>query len=124
MDGHWTTASLKNGTEVFSAALYFVADNAPELYEITMIGMAVPSEPTVEWQRSSTSKRREQLQKQLGIGVLNKDYRRRHITQLEVGLHDSKHSVSMTEPRNFALIQVLLGCSPQGGWAMTNYKDL
>ncbi|KAF5530848.1 hypothetical protein FNAPI_13471 [Fusarium napiforme] len=31
MDGRWTTASLKNGTEVFSATLCFVADNAPEL---------------------------------------------------------------------------------------------
>ncbi|KAH7469737.1 hypothetical protein FOMA001_g14099 [Fusarium oxysporum f. sp. matthiolae] len=29
----------------------------------------------------------------------------------------------MTEYKNFALIQALLGYSPQGGWAMTNYKD-
>lgn len=56
MDGHWTIASLKNGTEVFSVTLYFVADNAPEIYEITMTGMAIPSEPTVEWQRNGPSK--------------------------------------------------------------------
>ncbi|KAF5696262.1 hypothetical protein FGLOB1_13654 [Fusarium globosum] len=56
MDGRWTTASLKNGTQVLSATLCFVADNAPELYEITMTGMTIPSEPTVEWQRNGTSK--------------------------------------------------------------------
>ncbi|KAJ9416567.1 hypothetical protein FOXG_10056 [Fusarium oxysporum f. sp. lycopersici 4287] len=60
----------------------------------------------------------------LGIGVFNKDYRRRHIMQLEIEVHDSKYSESMTEYKNFALIQALLGYSPQGGWAMTNYKDL
>ncbi|KAL9562700.1 hypothetical protein ACKAV7_013264 [Fusarium commune] len=123
-DGRWTTASLKNGTEVFSATLCFVADNAPEIYEITMTGMTIPSEPTVEWQRNGTSKSSEQLQKQLGIGVSDRDYRRRHIMQLEIGVHDPKYSKLMTEPRNFALIQALLGYSPQGGWAMTNYKDL
>lgn len=45
MDGHWTTASLKNGTEVFSVTMCFVADNAPELHEITMTGMAIPLSP-------------------------------------------------------------------------------
>lgn len=124
MDGRWTTASLKNGTQVLSATLCFVADNAPELYEITMIGMTIPSEPIVEWQRNGTSKSSAQLQEQLGIGVSYKDYRDRHIMQLQVGVHNSKYSKSMTEPRNFALIQALLGYSPQGGWAMTNYKDL
>ncbi|KAF4435562.1 hypothetical protein FACUT_7093 [Fusarium acutatum] len=74
MDARWTTALLKNGTEVFSATLYFVADNAPELYEITMTGMTVQSEPTVEWQRNDTSKSSEQLQKQLGIGVSHNKY--------------------------------------------------
>jgi len=63
MDGHWTTASLKNGTEVFSVTLCFVADNAPELHEITMTGMAIPSEPTVEWQRNGPSKSSQQLRK-------------------------------------------------------------
>uniref|UniRef100_A0A0D2Y1B3 Uncharacterized protein n=1 Tax=Fusarium oxysporum (strain Fo5176) TaxID=660025 RepID=A0A0D2Y1B3_FUSOF len=43
---------------------------------------------------------------------------------LEIEVHDSKYSESMTEYKNFALIQALLGYSPQGGWAMTNYKDL
>ncbi|CCT74935.1 uncharacterized protein FFUJ_11009 [Fusarium fujikuroi IMI 58289] len=111
MDGRWTIASLKNGTQVLSATLCFVADNAPELYEITMTGMTIPSEPTVGWQRNGTSKSSAQLQKQLGIGVSYKDYRDRHIMQLK-------------EPRNLALIQALLGYSPQGGWATTNYKDL
>ncbi|KAL5592020.1 hypothetical protein FOVSG1_010909 [Fusarium oxysporum f. sp. vasinfectum] len=124
MDGHWTTASLKNGTEVFSVTLCFVADNAPELHEITMTGMAIPSEPTVEWQRNGPWKSSQQLRKQLGVGVFNKDYRRRHIMQLEIGVHDSKYSKSMTEHKNFALEQALLGYPPQGGWAMTNYKDL
>ncbi|EXL99519.1 hypothetical protein FOIG_08559 [Fusarium odoratissimum NRRL 54006] len=124
MDGHWTTASLKNGTEVFSVTLCFVADNAPELHEITMTGMAIPSEPTVEWQRNGPWKSSQQLRKQLGVGVLNKGYRRRHIMQLEIGVHDSKYSKSMTEHKNFALEQALLGYPPQGCWAMTNYKDL
>ncbi|KAH7219881.1 hypothetical protein BKA60DRAFT_647256 [Fusarium oxysporum] len=69
--------------------------------------------PTVEWQRNGPSK-----------SIFNKDYRRRHIMQLEIKVHDSKYSESMTEYKNFALIQALLGYSPQGGWAMTNYKDL
>ncbi|KAF5602412.1 uncharacterized protein FSUBG_7719 [Fusarium subglutinans] len=124
MEGRWTTASLKNGTEVFSATMCFVAENAPELYEITMTGMTIQSEPTVEWQRNDSSKSSEQLQKQLGIGVFNKDYKDRHVMQLKVGVHNSKYSKSMTEPRNIALIQALLGYSPQGGWAMTNYKGL
>ncbi|KAM0081773.1 hypothetical protein ACKRZS_006041 [Fusarium odoratissimum] len=124
MDGHWTTASLKNGTEVFSVTLCFVADNAPELHEITMTGMAIPSEPTVEWQRNGPWKSSQQLRKQLGVGVLNKDYRRRHIMQFEIGVHDSKYSKSMTEHKNFALEQALFGYPPQGGWAMTIYKDL
>ncbi|RKK12485.1 hypothetical protein BFJ68_g10171 [Fusarium oxysporum] len=63
MDGHWTIASLKNGTEVFSVTLYFVADNVPEIYEITMTGMAIQSEPTVEWQRNGPSKSSQQLRK-------------------------------------------------------------
>ncbi|KAF5543927.1 hypothetical protein FPHYL_11144 [Fusarium phyllophilum] len=48
MEGRWTTASLKNGTEVFSATLCFVAYNVLELYEITMTGMTIPSEPIAE----------------------------------------------------------------------------
>ncbi|PCD26982.1 hypothetical protein AU210_013400 [Fusarium oxysporum f. sp. radicis-cucumerinum] len=61
MDGHWTIASLKNGTEVFSVTSYFLADNAPEIYEITMTGMAIQFEPTVEWQRNGPSKSSQQL---------------------------------------------------------------
>lgn len=44
--------------------------------------------------------------------------------QLEIGVHDSKYSKSMTEYKNFALEQALLGYPPQGSWAITNYKDL
>ncbi|KAI3579457.1 hypothetical protein IWW34DRAFT_806053 [Fusarium oxysporum f. sp. albedinis] len=91
----------------------FVKEWSRSIYEITMTGMAIPSEPTVEWQRNGPSK-----------SIFNKDYRRRHIMQLEIKVHDSKYSESMTEYKNFALIQALLGYSPQGGWAMTNYKDL
>ncbi|WKT50760.1 hypothetical protein QSH57_015730 [Fusarium oxysporum f. sp. vasinfectum] len=104
--------------------IVFCRGYAPELHEITITGMAIPSEPTVEWQRNGPWKSSQQLRKQLGIGVFNKDYRRRHIMQLEIGVHDSKYSKSMAEYKNFALEQALLGYPPQGGWAMTNYKDL
>ncbi|KAF5530849.1 hypothetical protein FNAPI_13472 [Fusarium napiforme] len=86
--------------------------------------MIAPSESIVEWQRNGTSKSSEQLLKQLGIGDSPEDFRGRHIMQLKVGVHNSKYSKSMREPRNLTLIQALLGYSPQGGWAMTNYKDL
>ncbi|KAH7196012.1 hypothetical protein DER44DRAFT_814656 [Fusarium oxysporum] len=87
----------------------FVKEWYRSLHEITMTGMAIPSEPTVEWQRNGPWKSSQQLRKQLGVGVLNKDYRRRHIMQLEIGVHDSKYSKSMTEHKNFALEQALLG---------------
>ncbi|KAK2125181.1 hypothetical protein NOF04DRAFT_1348877 [Fusarium oxysporum II5] len=87
----------------------FVKEWYRSLHEITMTGMAIPSEPTVEWQRNGPWKSSQQLRKQLGVGVLNKGYRRRHIMQLEIGVHDSKYSKSMTEHKNFALEQALLG---------------
>lgn len=94
------------------------------LYEITVTGMSISPELTVEQQKSGTLESREPLQKQLGLGTFQKDYRDRHIMQLEAGVHNSNYSKPMTGPRNFALRQALSRYSPQGGWALTNYKDL
>jgi hypothetical protein len=85
-------------------------------YTKLVTGMTIPSEPTVEWQRNGISKSNEQLQQQLGIRVSHKDYRDRQIMKLEVGVHNTTYSKSMSKPYNFAFTQALLGYSRQGGW--------
>ncbi|KAF5652109.1 hypothetical protein F25303_3583 [Fusarium sp. NRRL 25303] len=65
-----------------------------------MTGMSFSSELTDEQQKNGTLKSREPLQKQLGLGTFQKDYRDRQIMQLEVGVHNSNYSKPMTGAKN------------------------
>ncbi|KAH6951299.1 hypothetical protein DER45DRAFT_576173 [Fusarium avenaceum] len=51
-DGPWTTAKTANGTELFQASICFLSQFTPLLYNVTMSGRAITSEPTsiARWQ--------------------------------------------------------------------------
>jgi hypothetical protein len=51
-DGPWTTGRTANGTELFQASVCFLSQFTPLLYNVTMSGRAIPSEPTsiARWQ--------------------------------------------------------------------------
>lgn len=51
-DGPWTTAKTANGTELFQASICFFSQFTPLLYNVTMSGRAITSEPTsiARWQ--------------------------------------------------------------------------
>jgi hypothetical protein len=51
-DGPWTTGKTANGTALFQASVCFLSQFAPLLYNVTMSGRAIPSEPTsiARWQ--------------------------------------------------------------------------
>ncbi|WZH49549.1 uncharacterized protein QYS62_010750 [Fusarium acuminatum] len=51
-DGPWTTAKTANGTELFQASVCFLSQFTPLLYNVTMSGRAITSEPTsiARWQ--------------------------------------------------------------------------
>ncbi|KAF4965628.1 hypothetical protein FSARC_6615 [Fusarium sarcochroum] len=127
-DGPWTQALNTSGAEVFSTTLCFVASNMPEIYDVTMTGKTVQSEPAVEWSMDPDQKNKQRFLHQLGVGVDNQNYRKREIMKLDIGSRDLNYSEVMTNSASYfynaILQQALAGYSAAGGWSMTPPRDV
>ncbi|WKT49310.1 hypothetical protein QSH57_014240 [Fusarium oxysporum f. sp. vasinfectum] len=83
--GPWTTATSGDGTQLFQASVCFLSQNTPLLYNVTMTGRAIPSEPTsiAKW-KTLQGKNGTEFLKQLGIGVSPSDTEARGILDLKI----------------------------------------
>ncbi|KAF9769574.1 hypothetical protein IL306_012986 [Fusarium sp. DS 682] len=121
-DGPWTTATSRNGTQLFQASVCFLTQNTPLLYNVTMKGRPISSEPTSLAMRRT--KNGTDVLKQLGIGVSPSDLEARGILSLEIHEGPSSMVTSGDEEWNEAVYGMihatLFEYSITGGWTFNN----
>jgi hypothetical protein len=124
-DGPWTTATSENGTQLFQASVCFLTQNTPLLYNVTMRGRAISSEPTsiAKW-RTLQGKNGTEFLKQLGVGVSPSDPEARGILDLKVlSGPASLADTGVDEWDDFVYSMVhfsLFDYSISGGWTFNN----
>ncbi|KAF4337436.1 hypothetical protein FBEOM_8684 [Fusarium beomiforme] len=121
-DGPWTTAISNNGTQLFQASVCFLTQSTPLLYNVSMKGRPIPSEPTslaVPKTKSGTS-----VLKQLGIGVSPSNLEARGLLNLEI--HDGPFSMVTSGNEEWdesvyrMIHSMLFEYSISGGWTFNN----
>ncbi|KAH7222987.1 hypothetical protein BKA60DRAFT_538433 [Fusarium oxysporum] len=123
--GPWTTATSEDGTQLFQASVCFLSQNTPLLYNVTMTGRAIPSEPTsiAKW-KTLQGKNGTEFLKQLGIGVSPSDTEARGILDLKIlsgpaSLADT--GVAGWDEWVYQMIHFsLFDYSISGGWTFNN----
>ncbi|EWY86020.1 hypothetical protein FOYG_10683 [Fusarium oxysporum NRRL 32931] len=123
--GPWTTATSEDGTQLFQASVCFLSQNTPLLYNVTMTGRAIPSEPTsiAKW-KTLQGKNGTEFLKQLGIGVSPSDTEARGILDLKIlsgpaSLADT--GVAEWDEWVYQMIHFsLFDYSISGGWTFNN----
>ncbi|KAF9766030.1 hypothetical protein IL306_001600 [Fusarium sp. DS 682] len=124
-DGPWTTATSKNGTQLFQASVCFLSQNTPLLYNVTMTGRAISSEPTsiAKWKTLKGWNGTDVL-KQLGIGIPATDLEARGILNLRIRgrpYNFTNAKVDWFEDYANSMIHASLhGYSLSGGWTLNN----
>ncbi|KAM0417466.1 hypothetical protein ACHAPT_012528 [Fusarium lateritium] len=124
-EGLWTKGFASNGSEVFSASVCFICQSLPQIYNVTMSGRSISSEPQVEWRRLvDPSSNRKTLQ-QLGVGAQPQDFESRGILDLEIrpGAVDYASTLRSGTPRgitsaDMVLSEVLSECNGKSGWSL------
>jgi hypothetical protein len=126
-DGPWTSAIATNGTEVLKASVCFTPLNTPLLYNVTMSGSAIPSEPKSQAKYKNldpNSGKERELLGQLGIGISPLDLRTRGILGLKV--HSGPQNLATdnfdeVDLANYGWIRkCLFDYSTSGGWSFNN----
>ncbi|UPK91269.1 hypothetical protein LCI18_002204 [Fusarium solani-melongenae] len=82
--GLWTKVANADGVEVFSATEFYFNNAGPRLYDVTMSGRGIKSEPTGDWRRGSGHENQMGILHQMGAGASFED---RGILELTVGSH-------------------------------------
>lgn len=82
--GLWTKVMDANGVEVFSATELYFNNAGPRLYNVTMSGRGIKSEPTGDWRRGPGHENQMDILHQMGVGASFED---RGILELTVGSH-------------------------------------
>ncbi|KAH7271450.1 hypothetical protein B0J15DRAFT_576457 [Fusarium solani] len=82
--GLWTKVINADGVEVFSATEFYFNNAGPRLYNVTMSGRGIKSEPTGDWRRGPGHENQIDILHQMGIGAAFED---RGILELTVGSH-------------------------------------
>ncbi|RGP80786.1 hypothetical protein FLONG3_1127 [Fusarium longipes] len=126
-DGPWTSAIASNGTEVFKASLCFTALNIPFLYNVTMLGSAIPSEPKTRAKYrnlNQTSGKESDLLKQLGIGTTPSDFKTRGVLGLKIHSGPESLATRNFDEMEFAIYSLIresiFDYSISGGWTFNN----
>ncbi|RGP69559.1 hypothetical protein FSPOR_4663 [Fusarium sporotrichioides] len=86
-DGPWTTAFAANGSEMLQASVCFTAPSMPLLYNVTMSGKAISSEPKSQAKYKDLKLKSQDGTKfleQLGIGIPSLDPDARGILDLKI----------------------------------------
>ncbi|KAI7761003.1 hypothetical protein LZL87_012156 [Fusarium oxysporum] len=124
-NGPWTTATSENGIQLFQASVCFLSQNTPLLYNVTMTGRGISSEPTsiAKW-KTLQGTNGTNLLKQLGIGVSTSDTEARGILDLKVlSGPESLADTGIEDWDNFVYSMIhfsLFDYSISGGWAFNN----
>ncbi|KAM0492351.1 hypothetical protein ACHAP8_010038 [Fusarium lateritium] len=127
MDGPWTAAFAANGSEILQATVCFTAPTMPLLYNVTMSGKAILSEPRSEAKLKEVKQKSANGTKyleQLGIGGSASDLMARGILDLKV--HSDPQSLAT---QDFEVVDAAIGrlirmslfdFQIAGGWAFNN----
>lgn len=83
-DGLWTNVYTLNGTRVLSATVCFVNTRSVPIFNITMSGRPIPSEPAVDWRRLLSKENSTEHVQQLGIGLSPDSFASRGILELQI----------------------------------------
>ncbi|KAJ4316893.1 hypothetical protein N0V84_007617 [Fusarium piperis] len=67
--GLWTRAINTHGVEVFSATECYFNNAGPRLYNVTMSGRGISSEPTGDWRRGPGHENQTGILHQMGVGA-------------------------------------------------------
>ncbi|KAI8722247.1 hypothetical protein NCS52_00368200 [Fusarium sp. LHS14.1] len=82
--GLWTKVMNADGVEVFSATEFYFNNAGPRLYNVTMSGRGIKSEPSGDWRREPGRENQMDILHQMGVGASFED---RRILELEIGSH-------------------------------------
>ncbi|KAF4437683.1 hypothetical protein F53441_12973 [Fusarium austroafricanum] len=123
--GPWTTATSSNETELFQASVCFLAQMTPLLYNVTMSGRAIDSEPTslAKW-KSLEGKNGTDFLKQLGTESSPSDLEARGLLSLDI--REGPSSMASTgdnawDEGTYQMIHaILFKYSVSGGWTFNN----
>ncbi|KAI8712838.1 hypothetical protein NCS52_01383200 [Fusarium sp. LHS14.1] len=83
-EGLWTKVYTLNGTPVLSATVCFVNTKSLPIFNITMTGRRIPSEPTVDWHRLLSKKNSTGHLQQIGLGLSADSLTSREILELQI----------------------------------------
>ncbi|KAL2689617.1 hypothetical protein Neosp_003675 [[Neocosmospora] mangrovei] len=82
--GLWTKVMNADGVEVFSATEFYFNNAGPRLYNVTMSGRGIKSEPSGDWRREPGRENQMDILHQMGVEASFED---RGILELEIGSH-------------------------------------
>ncbi|EEU36365.1 uncharacterized protein NECHADRAFT_52602 [Fusarium vanettenii 77-13-4] len=82
-EGLWTKVYTLNGTPVLNATVCFVNTKSLPIFNITMSGRPIPSEPAVDWHRLLSKKNSTGHLQQIGIGLSADSFASRGILELQ-----------------------------------------
>lgn len=69
---------------MLNASFCFISINLPQLYNFTMTGRTISSEPSVDWYRRIDAENKTRIFRQLDVGVRPQDTEERGILDLEI----------------------------------------
>ncbi|KAH6884159.1 hypothetical protein B0T10DRAFT_410426 [Thelonectria olida] len=83
-EGVWTKFYNQSGSEMFGVTTCFVNRPLPMIYNVTISGRSISSEPALNWRRLSNNGAIKQVGKQFGAGVEPRDFENRGILELDI----------------------------------------
>lgn len=84
VEGVWTKFFNQSGVEMFGITTCFVNSPTPMIYNVTMSGRSIPSEPVIDWRRMVGNGVMEHIGKQFEVGVEPRDFQKRGILDLDI----------------------------------------
>ncbi|RSL49311.1 hypothetical protein CEP54_012493 [Fusarium duplospermum] len=113
--GLWTKAINADGNEVFSATEIYFNNAGPRLYNATMSGRSIRSEPTGDWRRGPGHDSQIDVLHQMGVGAAFED---RDILELVM----DSHLPDGNRPYHVPLGPTALSASGVSSWPVTQFS--
>ncbi|KAM0430153.1 hypothetical protein ACHAPT_006161 [Fusarium lateritium] len=133
-DGVWSKFRLPNGTQVLSFTTCFVNLAPPKVYNVTMAGRSILSEPVVDWHRRTNQAKVKSIQSQLGADTRPRNLEERGILALHVETDSRGHANNVSADSLFvaSILKNVTEDAPGGSpnsWSMIDepgiaYSDL
>lgn len=113
-DDVWTKATDRQGEHVLSVSVCYFNEYLPQIYDVTMSGRAIPSEPILGTDDTMY------VRIQFGIGEYAEPFEERGILKLDIGAHNDKTPSMPLDPRLSEVFTQYASGDAQKGWAMSN----